>query len=182
MAKTKEREALDLVILESLTKAQWIEIYNALPAESDAHKAMKTDTRIESEGMKLPEIKRMAKHTRVIYNAVWKKINPWLYADDRKWRREMVELLEILAPFAYCEVCGAEAGDIPNDGGGLKVRGGDGPVTLHKWKTADGVRHRLCMVCRAGAKQSGLDLARRSIQAKAERPIPAERMSPKSAI
>lgn len=148
---TGAQQASEMTVLKSLTKAQWIEIFNALPVGSPAYKAMKTDCRIESEGMGREDMVPLVKHTRVIYSAVWGKVANWLY-DDRKWKREMTALLAILEPFAFCEMCGAEPGDIPSSLGNGRFTGK--PVTLHTWKAAQGGKHRLCMICRAGKPEA----------------------------
>lgn len=155
-------DTADLAVLESLDKAQWIEIFNALPVEGETYRAMKVDTRIEAEGMSRKDVLPMLKHTRSIYHAVWLKVTNWGYGDDsegRRWRRDMVELLDALAPFAYCEMCGAEPGGPhqENDRGVCRMgRFKDKPVTLHTWKDPAGKKRWYCMVCRAGAKQQPL--------------------------
>lgn len=145
----------DLGVLKTLTKAQWIEVYNALPPGSPTQRLMKTDCRIESEGMSAADIRKLEASTRLIYTAIWQKLHNGHYSSDaegRHWREDMLQLLDVLEPFAYCKLCGAEPGkphqqDVNDGKTGRKL------VTLHKWKATDGVYHRLCMHCRAGARQ-----------------------------
>lgn len=147
----------DWEILENLTRPQWIEVYNALPVGGATHRLMKIDSRIESEGMSTAEVQKLEGHARGIYSAVWQRVhNPGgLYSNDaagKRWRWDMGRLLEALDRFAYCEMCGAEPRQ-PHQQDVLEGKTGKKPTTLHKWKAADGVYHRLCMYCRAGARQ-----------------------------
>lgn len=101
----------------SLSRSQWVEVFNAVgPRLQKRIIRSGDDADIEMGGPSDSICRFDDGDWRTIYDQVWNKLNnhPSVRGSDttaREWRLELREILETLAPVAYCESCGVV--DVP---------------------------------------------------------------------